>query len=789
MKKLMIALAAAATTMLSFGAASSFEVSGTSFEGYPTNILQTAKGDDGSGTTTFWYTTDQDAENIISNYFGYGETDAKEIPIASRPDYFAPSNNTKFLQLETTGKLFRSAMPNGQTTEFTPVEIPDQGIYLDTLVKFTAADDVFGADAIETGIDKIAIEYVEREADETAGIPALTNFVVRAGFIGSELFVTNYAVELPAGWIENNKKDDWHRLTVRALTDVDGHGSVGFKIYLDENLLSYVTDNGEFAQSSGIDDATHTIFPSAVGTDENNYSDISAVAFSGNGSIDDVVFTTAMPAFIKNSEEVVVPFVADAGVTAISVSVAGVTDPISVVNGSATLPAGTTAFTVNVTVDTANGYTPGVISYGGTPVVDGEVTGYAGGDITITTVRNNFNLFDADGAPIQGTFQTLSDAFAAEGVAMIKLAYDYDALAFEGEDFDGYDIDGEIVLDLNGNDLDGGDDSAGKSLFRVADTFTIIDSVGGGSITYDTQYGYAIVQNDGSDAFIGAATGDAGATFNGTLFENGYEGAIIKGYIDDANNADEGVFLWSSYVDGNSDKERVGDYWVVTPKGGPTTFALTTTGGANATITTSPANVSALTEATEVTITAKPNTDYTYTGVTIDGWTLDSETGAISKTLTVSEDTEVAVPDAVSEQSQEDWPEGQDLIDAEGKAAGDLFTGITNALATADAKAVATWAEANKVAYADKGSILPEAFLLNCANTQAAIDEAAANFKITAITVSGDTVTIAPADGADYGNGKVVIEGTATLSPISWHEKTDGDHFFRATLVVKPVTP
>ena len=156
-------------------------------------------------------------------------------------------------------------------------------------------------------------------------------------------------------------------------------------------------------------------------------------------------------------------------------------------------------------------------------------------------------------------------------------------------------------------------------------------------------------------------------------------------------------------------------------------------------------------------------------------------------TTNISENTTVVVPDAVSEQSQEDWPEGQDLIDAEGKAAGDLFPGITNALATADAKAVATWAEANNVAYADKGSILPEAFLLDCANTQAAIDEAAATFKITAITVSGDTVTIAPADGADYRNGKVVIEGTATLSPISWHEKTDGDHFFRATLVVKPV--
>ena len=577
MKKLMIALAAAATTMLSFGAASSFEVSGTSFEGYPTNILQTAKDDvAGNSGDNYWYTADQDAENIISNYFGFGETDPKEIPIASRPDYFAPSNNTKFLQLETTGKLFRSAMPNGQTTEFTPVEIPDQGIYLDTLVKFTAADDVFGADAIETGIDKIAIEYVEREADETAGIPALTNFVVRAGFIGSELFVTNYAVELPAGWIENNKKDDWHRLTVRALTDVDGHGSVGFKIYLDENVLSYVTDNGEFAQSSGIDDATHTIFPSAVGTDENNYSDISAVAFSGNGSIDDVVFTTAMPAFIKNSEEVVVPFVADAGVTAISVSVAGVTDPISVVNDVATLPAGTTAFTVNVTVDAANGYTLGGISYGGTPVVDGEVTGYAGGDITVTTIRNNFNLFDADGDPISGTFQKLSEVLETEGVAKIVLAHSYNVAENEGNEFVTYNIDSDITLDLNGNTITGGGDDA---LFTVGNkvTMIVIDSSAANTGKIDYTGTYAVFYSEG-DVVIGATTGDYGPTIDGYLAAAADEADgiwLVKAKIEAETNSAEGEFLWDGYlgdpdvtITSAADLDSDEKYWVVEPQGG-----------------------------------------------------------------------------------------------------------------------------------------------------------------------------------------------------------------------------
>ena len=789
MKKLMIALAAAATTMFSFGDLPT----GTSFEALtegPVTVGGVANRDD-SGTTGgdfYWYSTASETDElgaITNDVAGSG---------VSRPDMFA-NQNTKSLQIDTTAPLVRTALPNAGASEVTGVAIGTDGIYLDTLVKFTAADEAFAEDL--TGGDKIAIEYVEHEAEE--GDEGYTNFVIRAGFVGgSEIVQTNYFAAVPDGF----DKDAWHRLTVRTIADV-GDGNVGFVIYLDGDVnktLKYSTDVD--AGFGTLNDAVaekfynsekRALFPSAVNSGNDKLT-ISSVAFSGNGFIDDVSFAAEAPNFITAGEAVVATFVADAGVTAISVSVAGVADPISVVNGSATLPAGTTAFTVNVTVDEANGYTFGSMTVGDAVynTNPASVTGYTGGDITITTTRNNFNLFDANGAPIQGPFQTLSEAFAAEGVAMIKLAYDYDALAFEGEDFDGYDIDGEIVLDLNGNDLDGGDDSAGASLFRVIDVgvLTIIDSVGGGSISYDTQYGYAIVKMDGSDAFIGAATGDAGATFNGKLFEDDYEGNIVKGYIDDANNADEGVFLWDSYVDGGSDYELVDDYWVVTPEGGSTTFALTTTGGENAEIVTDPANVSALTEATDVTITATATNGFTYATVDLSGtdWLYNSNDDAISITTNISENTEIAVPDAVSEQSQEDWPEGQDLIDAEGKAAGDLFPGITNALATADAKAVATWAEANNVAYAAKGSILPEAFLLDCANTQAAIDEAAANFKITAITVSGDTVTIAPADGADYGNGKVVIEGATSLaSPISWHEKTTGDHFFRATLVVKPV--
>ena len=812
MKKLMIALAAAATTMFSFGDddvlphGADFEASGYVAGENFTNYVNRAEDGVATSGNRYWYSTSEDI-GVISNH-------QSGISVKSVPDLYenaTPTGGVKYLQLDTQTRLFRTIANNDQSGSFTGVDMSTgDGVYLDTLVKFTAADAAFGTDALEEAVDKIAIEYVEREIEYGTGdeanvvkVTPLTNFVVRAGFIGSA-FATNYLVDVPEGWLENNMKDDWHRLTVRALTNIDGNNRAGFKIYLDEVPLVYRTDKDEFAQSAGFEDDTHMIFPSAVASGVNKTT-ISAVAFSGNGSIDDVVFTTTKPKFIAKSEAVVVPFVADAGVTTITVTVPN-EDPISVDMTAdplvAVLPAQTTAFTVNVTVDEANGYTFGSMTVGDAVynTNPASVTGYAGGNITITAARNNVTYIDDNDQ--QQSCPSLATAFAnAKSGTTITLAYDVDAADTEDAGFEGYTISSKsVVLDLNGQTITWNDpEGTGESLFNIEPTgsLRVIDSSASntGKIVYGGEYG---AFNNGGECYVGAASGDYGPTIEGILYAvvDDCGPQIVRGKFDKVSNSTVGetpTFIGAAdYIEAGSElKESLGDYWIVAPKGGSTTFALTTTGGANAMVTTNPADVLALTEETEVTITATADQDYTYDGVDLTGtdWTYDSQTDAISMTTNISENTTVVVPDAVSEQSQEDWPEGEDLIDAEGKAAGDLFPGITNALATADAKAVATWAEANKVEYAAKGSILPEAFLLNCANTQAAIDEAAANFKVTAITVVGDTVTITPADGADYGNGKVVIEGTATLSPISWHEKTDGDHFFRATLVVKPVTP
>ena len=797
MKKLMITLAAATTAMFSFGAFTS-----TGFENSPYvagELLSTTNDDagrtsiDGDFAAT-WVALppDEDVQHTIK---AFGTEGAEATPAN-----YADAVGNNYLWVETTSSLLqRNVQPGGAAASI------GDGIYLDTLVKFSPADKLFEASDITTG-DKIAITYVGEDAAEVEN--PISNIVVYAGYVeGSSIVPTNYVMNLP-----DNADFDvnaWHRLTVRSIANVGSSvAPVGFAIYIDGNPkpLTYASDvaAGDSAYVESLNAAIqtylyngekHALLPSLVNSGDNKTT-ITTVGFKGSGCVDNLAFT-ADPGFIKEGTAVEIAW--DEGVATYTV----VDNENNIlVDGAVT---GGTAGSTNLLLEVGITYLTVTATYGtgyeaGTWTVTGDGAAISGGTFTVSdgatlTIASMTPKFDV-GGDHYGTFAEALAAAVEAGTsaepATIQLLADADsALTF---------TEGYIILDLNGKTIQGGDLDT-YSVVNSGATLTIIDSATGGTVVAPT-----FAEAEGAFYTDNGSTTINGGIFASTVYTEQMQDSEAAGdivvtagsfYDPDYNpDEDESAFYLKDYLgDGVGEPVYNPETQYFTVGGGeppaPTTFALTTTGGANATVTTDPADVSALTKETEVTITATPNTDYTYDGVDLTGtdWTYDSQADAISMTTNISENTTVVVPDAVSEQSQEDWPEGEDLIAAEGKAAGDLFPGITNALATADAKAVATWAEANKVEYAAKGSIIPEAFLLNCANTQAAIDEAAANFKVTAITVSGDTVTITPADGADYGNGKVVIEGTATLSPISWHEKTDGDHFFRATLVVKPVTP
>ena len=674
----------------------------------------------------YWYTEDTEADNVISNHSG--------AVGAPRPDKFASDANTKFLKVETSGKLWRSVKNNGGSSDFLTNTVQslntyghsltDSAIYLDTLVKFTPADSDFSSDL--TDGDKIAISYVEREEERDSNnnvtVEAATNFVIRAGLIvGGQLFQTNYYAYLPDDpSLENFDKDAWHRLTVRTIPDV-GDGSVGFVVYVDETNLTYSTS---VDAGFGTLDATaqgfynsekHALFPSAVGSGAGKLM-ISAASFSGNGSIDDVVFTTTTPGFIEATESVVATINLGTGISGVTVSVSGT--PVEPADSTANplifnLAPGTTDFTLAVTADTANGYT-----FDDATGITAENASYANGTVTIsggspalTVVGKRDNAYYMDGETKVG-FDTLSEALSsAPADATIKLGYNYSATKdVVSDDAPVFVIAKNIVLDLNGKELDGGSGNA-RALFSVnlGCVLTVIDSVSGddGRIIYGGTFG--MFAGDG-DTIIGSATDYGPVIIGAAIGDNGYISEIVRGKF----SASENTTADDEFVCGTDDEDAginviaddstvnlVGDYWVIEPQGG----------------------------------------------------------------------------------GDEDWKDPSEIT--KDATAGEVY-GITGELAAADAIELTEWATGvGSVTFANKDTINIDCFLLNIANNSTAekIQDEKDEFVVNiSFDSNGDPVITAP-DGKTY-NGKLIIKGSDDLSipKANWDEQTDGDTFFYGEL-------
>ena len=130
-----------------------------------------------------------------------------------------------------------------------------------------------------------------------------------------------------------------------------------------------------------------------------------------------------------------------------------------------------------------------------------------------------------------------------------------------------------------------------------------------------------------------------------------------------------------------------------------------------------------------------------------------------------------------------DWP--SDPTTVKDKTAGEAY-GFTGDLAGVPADKLAVWAMGNgSVAFSNAGTIKIEAYLLNVANTDAAIAEGKANFKIPAITVDANgTVTVTDPEGS-Y-NGVITIKGSVTVNGTYNLDKADATaRFFKAFLSVK----
>ena len=736
MKKILTILAATAT-MFAFGAGEVPDPQpqvetvdhGADFEAFTAGDAFSAGLNDKAQSSNpyYWYTADADAANIISNYTGSGAG----VSIASRPDKFAGASNSKYLQVETTGKLYRTVKDNGGSPDFQSIDesnfaryafsLTNSAIYLDTLVKFTAADSVFGDDDLGAD-DKIAIEYVEHES-EGDGDPTVTNFVIRAGFKTSTgLIATNYYAYLPGDpTFANFDKDAWHRLTVRTIPDV-GDGSVGFVVYVDETNLVYSTDVSAGYGVNDLDgtaggfynDDKHALFPSAVSTAKLEGKAISAAAFSGNGSLDDVVFTTSTPNFIKAGEFVVVTINKGTGITGVTVTVGD--EEVAPVDAAANpliynLAPGTETFGLTATADKANGYAfSGVSGEDATWGTDTVTIIGPSPVLTVKATRNNVSYIDSEDQT-QSTTSLAAAITGAKSGTTITLVYPINAAEVESAEFNGYGINGKnLVLDLNGNTITWNDpEGTGESLFNIATkaSLTVIDSSASntGKIVYGGEYG--AFYNDG-DCYVGAASGDYGPTIEGILYAvvDDSGPSVVRGKFDKVSNSTVGetpTFIGAAdYIEAGSElKESLGDYWVVAPQGG----------------------------------------------------------------------------------GDEDWKDPSEIT--KDATAGEVY-GITGDLAAADAVELTVWATGEgNVDFADKDTINVDCFLLNIANDSTAqqIQDEKDEFVVTiSFDSNGDPVITAP-DGKTY-NGKLIIKGSDDLSipKANWDEQTDGDTFFYGEL-------
>ena len=765
MKKILTILAAV-TGLAAFGTVPEFKQSGTSFESYGDRPFDAAKDDAGSGSDAgrYWYTTDTDAANVLSNYVGdvVNADQAKTPTGVSRPDYFAPSNNTKYLSVETTGKLFRTLKENSGNDEFVPYDIPVDGIYLDTLVKFTAADSVFGDDALADG-DKIAIEYVEHES-EGGDDPTITNFVIRAGYVGANGVITptNYFAAVPAGF----NKDAWHRLTVRTIAEVgsgENSAGVGFVVYLDQVPLAYSTsvEPGIAAYTAKFNSVVkenfykndlHAIYPSAVDAEMTTGRNISAVAFSGNGAIDDVVFTTDRPSFIQESTTVDVVW--DEHVATLRLN--GQT--INVSSGNATTIEPTNGV-IDVVVTFATGYRAGAFTADKGGVWEASISCFTGLVAGATcTISSMLPLYEVNGVAFDDLDAAMTAAATgtAQAPATLKLLADCNqVLGF---------TDGYIVLDLNGCDVQGGDD-ADCTIMNNGATLVITNSGAEASVLLPTNLlaeppitllaaaGLTIVQAGTFEGIV--IPGEGTLTITGGKFLD------VAGTFDPADPTTFYLVDPINCVAPGVVCTKSGDY--VQVGGGaepqPTTYEVTwtLTGG-----TASATSGDDFAENDTIVFTA--DTGKTLSFVSINGTEIadTSVYGASSYTYTVG----TAAATLVVTFTGSSYPSYIDDATKQGK--------------------YDTWKAAMTAAGVDvgDGEAYEDAYLLNCKPADVAAEKAA--FKFTSISYDTTqskwitTTTTKNTKGADY-NGTVTVTGYSDVGCTVGNE-TEAGPFFKAFL-------
>ena len=262
MKKMFMLLSAGA--LFAASAATLSTTSGTTFVGLTAGDAFSASVAAAEGGKYYWYSADaQSGTNmsLAANYYGGA---------CGRPNQFVEAETSIALAVDAENLLYRAAEGSASafsSPSFTQVDLGDGGLYIDTLIKFEQCRDE--AD-IADDAGKLAV-----------WLNSTSNLVITAGKYSGETFATNNytAAALGETLCSTFNPDAWYRLTVKA---VNSNNKVLFNVYIDGQLVT------------ALDGGPITFFPSL----QPSSLTLSALAFQGEGAVDDISFTEELPNFL-----------------------------------------------------------------------------------------------------------------------------------------------------------------------------------------------------------------------------------------------------------------------------------------------------------------------------------------------------------------------------------------------------------------------------------------------------------------------------------------------------------
>ena len=650
------------------------------------------------------------------------------------------------------------------------------GVYIDSMVKFTAADTA----PTTTDGDKLLIWLGDEDVTGTEGVKKF--YVTAYDTVGT----TNAVFETGITGTE-----DWCQLRVDA-TFTEGDERMAFTVKID-----------------GADAGSYT---SMDVTSEESAKTLASVGFQGSGAIDNYTYGE------------------NEGLTEATITLSGENFSATVDGADFTTGTLEPGAEISIAAATEKGYVITSVEgdcgkwdeESGVFTLDEAFTASAY-TITVTTKLGDVTV---DGVP----YATLAAAFdaIAENGGTIKLASDI-TLVNDGGTTAGQmlDVASETTIDLNGKTISftSGEGVDPDTAFLTIDsTLTITDSSEEQTGKMVAGEGLTLISNNGTLVVTGG-TFDGNIIQNGELTADDYDVTVVdedeniitiakksspetETYTVTVNKPEAGVTVEGA----PTEKVAAGDitltvkaaagYKNVVVKVGEETitgeddqYTITIEADTEIDITVTAITYATLTitQVENCTITVKQGEDVVETGATFDvddeveltvtraadeGYELDG--CEATETIAMTENKTVTAAVKAKSAGETSW----DNPKAESGTAKEMY-GITRAdLKDVDGTKLATWAKANNIDFATAAdTIALDAFLLNVANDDDAINAAKAEFKCTSIMIDADGTVKVTTPDKTY-NGTVTIYGSTKLSKEDndWHPQADGDKFFKAVL-------